>query len=582
MKIQTPNVKLNNQRPNKTKDANQNVSFTGAMDVATQALRFLDTNKAWGANFVDFGFMVTPRTAVDFTRGPDAGFETMRREATGNVNHSLVGAYGMGAAYLLSQKLNNDYKIDAHKLFANDDTIDILGNIWHAENKSSGTPLKGFLDKVFGGVKGFNPNLKSSEDGWVELDKTTKNDVVEILSKEINKKDAKKLSKETQEYLKARIGYAIGADGQLKLKNESKEIVLSLETFIDNVYKLSKSFISPEVSKVFNETAEFSANTFANKLKHLNKKTSLLGIGIAATLGICTQPFNMYLTKKKTGKTGFVGGEGRKADNSNGFKLMKVAAAAAFGTIVLSTLGKPAELIKAPKKLLKLIQFKGFHPAIEQLKVIYGVTIISRLFSARDKDELREASIKDTLGFLNWMVLGSFVTKFVAAGFEKYTKLGDNGKNNHFFKYEMEDNGKGLWDKIKRVIKSDLVTRDEVLYEALKKAAPESGEAPVVKGMKALSFKEMVELANKSEISKYASKKIKLLNVAQLAGYAYSGLVLGIGIPKLNIAITKHFNKARKENNENKKAFYETPSNLKFLNQKTQDAKSFTHFASAK
>ena len=32
--------------------------------------------------------------------------------------------------------------------------------------------------------------------------------------------------------------------------------------------------------------------------------------------------------------------------------------------------------------------------------------------------------------------------------------------------------------------------------------------------------------------------KLKYIKIAQLAGYIYSGLVLGIGIPKLNIYLT--------------------------------------------
>ena len=46
---------------------------------------------------------------------------------------------------------------------------------------------------------------------------------------------------------------------------------------------------------------------------------------------------------------------------------------------------------------------------------------------------------------------------------------------------------------------------------------------------------------------KLLQKRIRSKNIAQLLGYAYSGIVLGYGIPKLNIAITKAVNKNKKQ-----------------------------------
>ena len=59
----------------------------------------------------------------------------------------------------------------------------------------------------------------------------------------------------------------------------------------------------------------------------------------------------------------------------------------------------------------------------------------------------------------------------------------------------------------------------------------------------AKTFKEMMkDFKNTDKISKEAKKVIKkklsALNWAQLAGYAFSGAILGFGIPNLNIYIT--------------------------------------------
>ena len=53
-------------------------------------------------------------------------------------------------------------------------------------------------------------------------------------------------------------------------------------------------------------------------------------------------------------------------------------------------------------------------------------------------------------------------------------------------------------------------------------------------------------------------KRLRALNKAQLAGYAFSGLVLGLGIPNLNIYITNKLDKKRKAEAAKKAAMAES------------------------
>lgn len=240
----------------------------------------------------------------------------------------------------------------------------------------------------------------------------------------------------------------------------------------------------------------------------MNKNRSLVGIGIASAVGVSAQPLNMYITKKKTGNSGFVGGG--EEDKSAKFKAKKAAVAALFGAGVLSTIENPLKLIKNPKLLGEALQFKGFSPTIKQFKFIYGITIMSRFLAARNDNELTESTIKDTLGFANWLILGNFVQKLVAQGLDKSLVKRD---------------GKGLVNWLKN---SSLKTREEVLHSALGKKAFKNG--------KALGLMEMIKELPKGHA---ARKQLGFLTLAQLAGYAYSGIVLGTGIPKLNIYLTK-------------------------------------------
>lgn len=518
--MQTPNLKKNSQP-----------SF-GNSAAFTQFLRFLETNQAWGATAVDVTCMGMPRTAVDMTRSPEAGLETMRREFSSTADDALVGAFGVGVAMALSKGLNKKYDIKAHKMFVSDEALNILGHTWN-ETKGE-NQLEKYLHGVISKSSGYNPDFadktKIDDAGWVKIDKTAQKSVVERLAKEI-KDGPESITKEAKEYLRAVIGESTGAEHKFKLqstiKGKEEKAVSNLDTYIDNIYKVSKAFMKKGVAETFN--GDITHNKFLNGLKKINKNASIGGVAIATGIGLGLQPLNMYLTRKKTGKTGFVGVEGREPDKSTSFKVLKGAIGAAAGYGVLRSIGKTSEIMGK-------IRFKGFAPTLSQYKFVYGFTIVSRLLSARDKNELRESSIKDSLGFVNWLILGGFVSKFTAAGFEKMNKFKNAGEK--FIRYNEKEDGKGFFNWLTN---SNIVNRDEALFDGLKKAGRKVINE---KTGKALSFKEMMKEAK--QYAPMAVKKVKALGVIQFAGYIYSGIVLGWGIPKLNIAITNSVEKKRK------------------------------------
>ena len=65
----------------------------------------------------------------------------------------------------------------------------------------------------------------------------------------------------------------------------------------------------------------------------------------------------------------------------------------------------------------------------------------------------------------------------------------------------------------------------------------------------AKTFKDMMDDIDKlpEQVKKITKKRLSTLNKAQFAGYMFSGLVLGLGIPNLNIYITNKLDKKRKE-----------------------------------
>jgi hypothetical protein len=185
------------------------------------------------------------------------------------------------------------------------------------------------------------------------------------------------------------------------------------------------------------------------------------------------------------------------------------------------------------KKFMDKMSFNGKMPTINQLKGIYGITIISRIFSARDKDELREVLTKDTLGYLSWLVLGDFVNRVVAAKLDKSV-----------VNYKKGTEYASGW---KKMFNASLKTRDEILIETLAKNNIETLK-PDGNKVVAKSFKEMMKDSSKLSESaqKVLKKRLRTLNIAQASGYLFSGLVLGLGIPNLNIYITNYLDQKRK------------------------------------
>lgn len=555
MKIQiTPQSKQNSKNQNYPKAENQNpaqTSFKGA-EAVTWILNGLQTNQAIGATFVDAAFMCTPRTAVDFTRGPDAGIETARREFSSNINDALLGIYGAGAAAIISTNLNKQFGVKANEIYADGDFIDVLADIKGNRDLRDPENLKTCLQDIFKETKAFNPNsAKCDNTGLVPISENTQKELVEkihtslidekknpqpkykILSNEW--KAQKKANENFQNTLKSILLNDTGTEDYFKLertvigkdgKNQTKTISVPIKDYLDSIQKLLKTFMSDEVESAFKEGKGLD-NKFIKKFKNTKIGTAALGLAICAGIGAATQPINMYLTKKKTGKSGFVGGG--KEDKSTEFKLLKIgvglaAAAAAVATITTK-----------PSKFLSKIQFKGILPTLDQFKLVYGITIVSRLLSARNDNELRESSIKDSLGFANWLILGGFVSKATALAVENIPKFANEGIK--FTKFNAAESGKKpKW------LAASILSREEVLQNAFKEAG-----ISTIKNGKAMSLMDMLKDVAKLPNAKAIKSKLKFLSLIQFAGYAWSGLVLGIGIPKLNIAITKSIEKKRQE-----------------------------------
>ena len=522
------NLNNNYYNPKNLKQNGNNPSFKGITAAVNGVSKFLADEPVWGATGVDIGSMVIPRTWTDVKkRGAVAGFETGFREAESSANDALIGVYGVAAGSLIAGALNNKYNVTAHKIFASDDAASVYSAKWEKHNGNVSEFAKDIVDNL----EAYNPNSKhANAEGFVKIPEEHKQGIIDDL-KYVAEGDRNGMPdrwKEVKKRLSAKLLEATGTEQEFRLVHNDgaakKVTVANSKTMFENFYRLSEALKSDKVKGKVGE--------FVKSYKGFGKTRTAIGIAIAGVFAVIAQPLNVYISKKRTGTDGFVGVEGRKKDNSKSFKMLKLASGVGMMTIALASMGALAKNpLKIPKLFIEKNQYKGKSPTINQFKTVFGLAISSRLLAARDKDELRESVVKDVLGFFNWLVLGNFVAKMTA-----------NAMDQNLLNYSEKEHGKGFFNKI---IKAPMVSRDEVLYRGLKAAGIDS-----VENGNALSFKQLMKKLSSSQVSEAIRKetkgKLRALNIAQVAGYLYSGLVLGVGIPKLNIYMTNKSEEKRK------------------------------------
>ena len=519
-----------NMNNNKQKAGNNKPTFKGCWN---NTLKFLADEPVWGATLIDVGAMVIPRTWTDMKkRGFNAGFETGFRESESSANDAFVGLYGVAAGALIANAINKKYGIKANKIFASTDASNVYTAKWDKHKGNINSYVKDIVDNI----EAYNPNSSSADArGYVRIPEEHKQAIIDDLKfvAEGNSATMHDRWKAVKKKISANMLDATGVEDGLRLIHKEggveKSTVSNTKTMFENFYHMTKAFKSDKVAQ--------NTSKFLSDYHKFGKARTAIGIAIAGIFAIIAQPLNVYLSKKRTGSDGFVGVEGRKKDNSLGFKALKIASGIGMMTIALATMGALPKNIKNIKQIPKLFleknQYKGKNPTINQFKTIFGLAITSRLLTARDRDEHREVVTKDVLGYFNWLILGNIFNKLLIHKFQ--------AKDVNMLKRAPMDKNAGFWKRTVNFLNSSIATHSEVIVDGLKK---EKNLTSLIKpDGKAMTFEEMFKALPKGSQTR---KNLRLLNLAQLGGYAYSALVLGIGIPNLNIYLTNLNDKNKK------------------------------------
>lgn len=404
--------------------AQKQPQFKGALEMATSAIQMCESNPMLNVAVLDLATAIIPRTVVESETNPYAGFEAFRRESSGLIINCMIpGLIVAGIAKGIGGSVMGG-KTGMANCWANEDTINLVTKYWNDANKVKGatdeekvaTTIRNIL-KETKGVDG--EKLVDFKD--FDFEKSVKT-ITKSVFAEVSKKDMSQALTDIVD--KTHVAENIKIAGHIDPKTGKvidEYFTQSLGDVLGNAPKILKELIGGKIN------GEAAVKTFADKAKHLVTSKSLLGLGVIIPLALSAQPINRWITEKTSGKKGapiykdFTQSQDKKLSKKEqaGLASQKVISVASMIGVALLSIGK-----KPDAKMFKNIaQFKGIFPSMDQARIISTATFASRMAASEDKNDLREATVRDIATFSAFYFLGDYVAKGIATGIQKATGI---------------------------------------------------------------------------------------------------------------------------------------------------------------
>ncbi len=389
-------------------------SFGNLGNAITSALIASDRTPMVGISIIDLTSMILPRSIIDATRNGFAATETFLRESAGLVINCLIPSFAvLGMAKLFENTVMGEKfkKLGTHKFWANQTSNELLSNAWLSTSGDKKERTTKFVAKILDNIEGL-----TGKNTWKKIsDIKNKESIYNNLTNAILNKDNKLLQKTTDELISN-----LGASRNIRLINNTpytnktaiKNLVLDgdLKNLTRDMKDLGHAFIN---------IADDAIPNFSKKLTKFINIKSLSGLALVIAIGASFQHFNRKLTKMRTGKDGFVG----EADFKNSkpkeltpqekkkLNRNKIWSLAWMGALAIASFGKLPNL--------KMFQFNGIFPTMNQCRAISATTYGGRILASQSENELKESRLRDSFTFINLYYLGDYVSKLYATAQEK-------------------------------------------------------------------------------------------------------------------------------------------------------------------
>lgn len=545
-KIKLSSVK-NSYTPEEQKGSQrlkQQPSFgAGIVDGLIAGVQMCEKHPMVNVSVLDLSTAIVPRTIIETCAGSEkkdengnkkrqfnfyAGFEAFRREGSGLIINCLIPSFiVMGAAKLLQRPIMGSFKNSKlTNVWANNDTIDKIKEFYgKAEGSNKEQKVYDTLKRMISSIEGVDGNAE--KDGMKKF-----NDIYSTLDPSIRKLakiicadkfDAKAANQAYQEIVsKTHISENI------RFVGEEKYFANSLESLTVDGSKLLHNLVKENI------TDTVKLDKYFAKAKKLVTAKSLAGLGIIIPLAISAQPINRWITRKMSGRKGapiYSDFQDRKEDQELTPKQKAQLLSQKFISVG-SMIGVAALSMIMDRPSKNLLQFKGLFPSMDQARIISTATFASRMAAAEDRNELREATIRDIATFSSFYFLGDYAAKGIATFIEK------------------RDPNAHLLNRMKEMPK----------------------EANLIQ--KFWNWAKHTSIKSTDELATIKDKKLR--TICQLGNLAFSLLALGVFIPLYTRTQT---NKKRQQELAMIKENKSSQQNLSVL---TQAKPVFTNFISSK
>lgn len=415
LKIMNINLNINAQQnsrintpffPNKAQKKSKPISFGIGGQLLTLGLQACEQHPMIGVSVIDAATCIIPRAAVDFHTNMHAGLETLRRESSGLlVNCILPSYFVMGiAGFLKYLSLPKEYRhLGLASSWADETSILKLASHYKnsTKNVENNSKVYAYVKSVLSDMEGFN----SSKGGWVGYanDKTILDNAVSKLTSAIKGETKVKDAISSAYRL---LADASNATETIRfIQDDGAEFGSNLKAVLRDIVDMGKKFNDPAVSK--------NIDAFSATAIKFVKQKSFASLALILPLAASMQYINRWITRKKSGIKGAPiyrdFGSENKSQKEQPQKLLshKIAGVAAMmGLAIASMMKKPS---------LKMFQFKGLFPTLDQARWIAAITFSSRILAAEDCNEVRESTIRDMAGFASLYFLGDYVAKSFAS-----------------------------------------------------------------------------------------------------------------------------------------------------------------------
>lgn len=502
------------------KNTNYQPQFKGGpLDLAVAGLQICEANPMVNVAVLDLSTAIIPRTVVESETNPYAGFEAFRRESSGLIINCMIPGFIVAGIAMAIQRPIMGAKSNMSSCWANEDTIKLITDYWKKETNDKTLLFSGDKakekTKVYNTIKNILTDTKGIDgDAEVDFSKFVKDgkfdDSIKELTENIFKADTPKgiswsaikarraAKKDSKNVLKKAYGEILQqthASENIKIKGH----VDKNGKVIDEYFSQGLGAVVENSQKILKELVNGKApDEFVTKAKRLVTAKSLLGLGVIIPLAISAQPINRWITEKMSGAKGapiykdFGQTNAREQSKEEKAALTRqkfISVGAMIGVALLSIMKMPSMAM-----LKSITQFKGIFPSMDQARIISTATFSSRMMASEDKNDLREATVRDISLFASFYFLGDYVAKGIASIIQKVkpdVKLINDLKPGEY---------KGIFKKIWHWTKNTALKSSDEVYGMTEKA------------------------------TKYAKK---MRGLCQLGNIAFSMVSLGIVIPKM-------------------------------------------------